>query len=60
MVVYSSQICNKLYTALPKKTRAELKDIYESHKERLNIKIFCGFQNRLSMCFKYNIDNPRI
>jgi hypothetical protein len=52
------QSCNKLYTALPKETRAELKETYESHKERLNVKIFCGFQNRLSVCFTCNIDNP--
>ena len=54
----SIQSCNKLYTALPKQTRAELKDTYESHKEKLNVKIFCGFQNRLSVCFTCNIDNP--
>jgi hypothetical protein len=52
------QSCNKLYTALPKETRAELKETYESHKERLNVKIFCGFQNRMSVCFTCNIDNP--
>ena len=43
------QSCCKLYMALPAQTRAELKDTYESHKERLNVKIFCGFQNRLSV-----------
>jgi len=43
------QSCNKLYTALPQQTRAELKEIYEYHKERLNIKIFCGFENKLSI-----------
>jgi hypothetical protein len=48
------QSCNKLYTALPKQTRAELKDIYESHKERLNVKIFCGFQNKLLVCSSCN------
>ena len=52
------QSCNKLYTALPKETRAELKETYESHKERLNVKIFCGFQNKLSVCLTCNIDNP--
>jgi hypothetical protein len=30
-------------------TRSELKETYESHKEKLNVKIFCGFQNRLSI-----------
>ena len=52
------QSCSKLYTALPKQTRAELKETYESHKEKLNVKIFCGFQNKLSICFTCNIDNP--
>jgi hypothetical protein len=54
----SIQSCRKLYTALPKQTRVELKDTYESHKEKLNVKIFFGFQNRLSTCFTCNIDNP--
>lgn len=52
------QSCNKLYMALPKETRAELKETYESHKERMNIKIFCGFQNKLSVWTTSNIDNP--
>lgn len=60
------QSCNKLYMALPQQTRAELKETYESHKEKLNIKIFCGFQNRLtvySACnneiseFEFQLDN---
>ena len=51
------QSCNKLYKALPSQTRVELKDIYENHKERLNIKIFCGFENKLTV-FKSNIENP--
>lgn len=46
----SIKSCDKLYMALPMQTRVELKETYESHKERLNIKIFCGFQNRLSAC----------
>jgi hypothetical protein len=45
----SIKSCNKLYSALPEKTRTELKEAYESHKDKLNIKIFCGFQNRLSI-----------
>ena len=53
----SIQSCNKLYTALPKETRAELKDTYESHKEKLNVKIFCGFQNRLTICSACNNGN---
>jgi hypothetical protein len=35
--------------ALPMQTRTELKETYESHKEKLDVKIFCGFQNRLSV-----------
>jgi len=50
--------CNKLYTAFPQKTRNELKEIYEIHKERLNIKIFCCFNNKLSVFNNSNIDNP--
>jgi len=45
----SIQSCSKLYMALPQQTRAELKDTYESHKEKLNVKIFFGFQNKLSV-----------
>jgi WD40 repeat protein len=51
--------CHKLYTALPAQTRAELKDTYYSHKERLNIKIFCGFQNKLILFNTTNFDNPK-
>ena len=52
------QSCCKLYMALPAQTRAELKDTYESHKERLNVKIFCGFQNKLTIYSTCNNDNP--
>ena len=55
---HSIQSCNKLYMALPSQTRAELKDAYDSHKERLNVKIFCGFQNKLSIYSACNNDNP--
>ena len=62
------QSCKKLYIALPQQTRAELKDTYELHKKRLNVKIFCGFQNRLTVCsakissngnpeFEFQLDN---
>ena len=57
------QSCNKLYMALPAQTRAELKDTYESHKKRLNVKIFCGFQNRLTLLnneiseFEFQLDD---
>jgi hypothetical protein len=52
------QSCSKLYMALPQQTRTELKDIYEFHKENLNVKIFCGFQNKLTIFSTNNIDNP--
>ena len=45
--------CDKLYSALPIQTRVELKDIYASHKESLNLKIVCAFHNQLSV---YNND----
>jgi hypothetical protein len=45
----SIQSCNKLYTALPLQTRKELKEIYESHKEKLNITILFAFQNKLAL-----------
>jgi len=50
--------CNKLYTAFPQKIRDELKDIYEIHKEKLNIKIFCFFENKLLVLNNINIQNP--
>ena len=50
------QSCSKLYKAFPKETRQELKEIYNNQKERLNVKIFCGFQNRLSICSTFNND----
>ena len=59
----SIKSCDKLYTALPMQTRAELKETYESHKEKLNVKIFCGFQNRLSIFnnqiseFEFQLEN---
>jgi len=53
----SIQSCHKLYTALPHQTRNELKKTYDSHKKRLNIKIFCGFQNKLTICDNDNNDN---
>ena len=59
----SIKSCCKLYMALPAQTRAELKDTYESHKKRLNVKIFCGFQNRLSVLnneiseFEFQLDD---
>ena len=46
--------CDKLYSALPPQTRAELKEAYNSHKESINMKIGFAFQNRLSL---YNSDH---
>jgi hypothetical protein len=46
--------CDKLYSALPLQTRAELKETYDSHKESINMKIGFAFQNRLSL---YNSDH---
>ena len=56
----SIQSCDKLYTALSQQARVELKDVYDSHKERLNVKIFCGFQNKLTVCSTCNIDYPEL
>jgi hypothetical protein len=50
------QSCNKLYLALPLQTRKELKEIYESHKEKLNIKILCAFQNKLALFNNNNLE----
>jgi hypothetical protein len=44
--------------ALPEETRTELKDIYEFHKEKLNVRIYCGLKNRLSIFSTKEIDNP--
>jgi len=52
----SIQSCNKLYNALSQQTKDELKEIYYSHKERLNIKIFCGLHNKLTI-FNNNDNN---
>jgi hypothetical protein len=53
----SIQSCNKLYTALPQQIRDELKETYDSHRERLNIKIFCGLHNKLTICNNNNNNN---
>ena len=45
--------CDKLYSALPSQTRAELKEAYDSHKETIDMMIVFAFQNRLSL---YNSD----
>ena len=46
--------CDKLYSALPPQTRAELKEAYNSHKESINMKIGFAFKNRMSF---YNSDH---
>ena len=46
--------CDKLYFALPWQTRAELKETYKSHKERIDMKIYFAFQKWLSL---YNSDH---
>jgi hypothetical protein len=50
--------CNKLYTAFPSQLKAELKEIYETHKEKINIKIICSFEDKLSVFNNSNIENP--
>jgi hypothetical protein len=54
----SIQNCDNLFKALPSQIRDELKETYRSHKERLNVKIFCGFQNKLSIFSACNNGNP--
>ena len=46
--------CDKLYDAFPNKTRAELKEIYESHKEHITLKMVFSFNDKLSF---YNGDH---
>lgn len=48
------QNCDKLYAALPKQIREELKETYNSHKESIDMKIYFAFQNWLSF---YNNDH---
>jgi hypothetical protein len=53
----SIQNCDNLFKALPSQIRDELKETYRSHKERLNIKIFCGFKNKLILFNNSSIEN---
>ena len=39
----SLDTCDKLYDAFLNETRAELKEAYESHKERITLKIVFAF-----------------
>lgn len=49
--------CEKLYDALPLKTREELKNTYESHKKSLDFKFFCAFPNKLCIFNNDIIEN---
>jgi hypothetical protein len=46
--------CDKLYTAFPNETRAKLKSTYESHKERISLKMAVAFYEKISF---YNGDH---
>jgi hypothetical protein len=50
----SITMCDKLYDAFPNETRLELKETYESHKERITLKIAFAFNDKLSF---YNSDH---
>jgi len=41
--------CEKLYRALPKKTRKEIEFIYFSHKKKLNLRMIIGFENNICL-----------
>jgi hypothetical protein len=44
----SIKTCDKLYEVFPNETRAELKEAYESHKDRITLKTVFVFNNKLS------------
>jgi len=46
--------CDKLYDSFSNETRAELKEAYESHKDRITLKTVFAFNNKLSF---YNGDH---
>ena len=52
----SIKMCDKLYDAFPNETQVELKSAYESHKERITLKIAFAFNEKLSF---YNSDQLR-
>jgi len=60
----SLDTCDKLYDAFLNETRAELKEAYESHKERITLKIVFAFDNTLSLyygdCFKKEVPLKKI
>jgi len=39
--------CKKLYDALPKVIKQELKEIYEEHKKKISINILCGIDYKM-------------
>jgi len=44
----SIKTCDKLYDSFSNETRAELKEAYESHKDRITLKMVFAFNNKLS------------
>lgn len=49
----SIKMCDKLYDAFPNETQVELKSAYESHKDRITLKMAFAFNDKLSF---YNSD----
>ena len=46
--------CDKLYDAFPNKTRVELKETYDSHKQNITLKMAVAFNEKLSF---FNCDH---
>jgi len=46
--IRSIKTCDKLYDSFSNETRAELKEAYESHKDRITLKMVFAFNNKLS------------
>ena len=44
----SIKTCDKLYEAFPNETQSKLKEIYESHKDHITLKMAFAFNNKLS------------
>ena len=44
----SIKTCDKLYDSFSNETRAELKEAYKSHKDRITLKMVFAFNNKLS------------
>lgn len=49
----SIKMCDKLYDAFPNETQSKLRAAYESHKERISLKMIITFDNKISF---YNGD----